>query len=135
MSANPKTGSRSSHSVSVVSSKSIKQVQLDNGFWSKRLITGPTTDSKMFMMSLVSLDAGATSTDCYRDKDEALFIIKGSLAISWNKHRKKLSPGDSVFIPMETTTTIQNTDKRRKAQLLAIIAPSKTMKELQWKFS
>ena len=117
--------------VSVVSSDSVKQVQLAKGFWSKRLITGPTSGSQLFMLSRVSMDPNSTSTGSYPDKDEALFILKGSVRISWNGHRKNLSPGDSVFIPMGTTTIMENGSKKSKAELLAVIAPSKTLEELQ----
>jgi len=115
----------------VIRSKEIVPKELDKGFWSKRLITGSSTGSPKFMLSMVSLDAGATSTDCYPDKDEALFILKGKLRIQWKKNKRNLSSGDSVFIPMSTTTTIKNLSKTSRAKLVAVIAPSKTKKELQ----
>ncbi len=120
-----------SRELRIVSSKDVVSRELAKGFWSKRLITGPTTDSHRFMLSIVSLDASAVSTDCYPDKDEALFVLNGKVQIQWKRKRRKLMPGDSVFIPMSITTTIKNLSKTSVARLVAVIAPSKTKKELE----
>ena len=114
----------------VIRSKDVKAKELEKSFWSKRLITGPTTGSNKFMLSLVSLDGGAVSTDCYPDKDEALFVLSGKLQIQWKGNRKNLASGDAVFIPMSTTTTLKNLSRATCAQLVAVIAPSKTKNEL-----
>ena len=113
----------------VVKSGSIKAKVLEKGVNSVRLITGPKDASDRFMMSLLTVEPGASSEGIYEDKDEALYILQGRLSLEWDGKAEVVGPGDAVFIPMGQRWDMENKEEVA-VKLIAIISPSKKSSEL-----
>ena len=120
---------RMSRTLVIVHSSKVQPKILGKGVASRRLITGPKDGSHRFMVSLLHLDPGSLTEGVYEDKDEALYLLNGQLTFQWDDGHALAGPGDAVFIPMGTRVEMNNSGPEA-AELVAVIAPSKTLSEL-----
>jgi ethanolamine utilization protein EutQ (cupin superfamily) len=107
-------------SVKVVRYEDITAEPIVEGETSSRIVTKFREYSDKFSLAVVSFAAGVVKEEGEDDKDNAGYVLEGSLELSWDDGSAELSAGSAFYVPSGKRVKLVI---KSKCKILAVVSP------------